>query len=105
MPDQRLVEDRLTVATRRRRSHPVTGLQQDRPPHLDGWRGQLRRSQYHAVVDVAREPVDLSRLKAVPMRRLPGRVVHFLWPSRYVQSDALKEFAVDQFGEPERTAP
>jgi transglutaminase-like putative cysteine protease len=98
MPDQRLVEDRLSVSTATPLT-PITGLQQVGRRTWTAGEGRFVL-QYHAIVDVTREPVDLARLKAAPLRSLPGRVVHFLWPSRYVQSDALKKFAVEQFGEP-----
>jgi transglutaminase-like putative cysteine protease len=98
MPDQRLVEDGLSVSTATPLT-PITGLQQVGRRTWTAGEGRFVL-QYHAIVDVTREPVDLARLKAAPLRSLPGRVVHFLWPSRYVQSDALKKFAVEQFGEP-----
>lgn len=98
MPDQRLVQDRLT-ATSAAPLTPVPGLQQIGRRTWVAAQGRFVAT-YRATVDVNREAVDLARLKTVPMRQLPGRVVHFLWPSRYVQSEALKEFAVDQFGTP-----
>jgi transglutaminase-like putative cysteine protease len=98
MPDQRLIEDRLIVYT----AIPLTPI-----PGLQGigrrtWTGGEGRfvARYQATVEVNRGATDLSRLGAVPMRELPGSVVHFLWPSRYVQSDALKDFAAAQFGAP-----
>jgi transglutaminase-like putative cysteine protease len=98
MPDQRLIEDRLTV-TSAQPLNPVTGLQQIGRRTWAAAEGRFVLT-YEAVVDVLREPVNLARLKAVPMRLLPGRVIHFLWPSRYVQSEALKEFVTKQFGRP-----
>jgi transglutaminase-like putative cysteine protease len=96
MPDQRLIGDKLRVAT----ATPLTPV--------GGEQGLGRRIwtagegnfvvRYEAMVEVTRDPIDLSRLKHVPLRDLPGRVIHYLWPSRYCQSDDLKPFADKQFG-------
>ena len=98
MPDQTLVEDRLTVATATPLT-PIAGLQGIGRRTWTGGDGKFV-ARYEATVDVVRTATDLSGLQAASMRSLPGRVVHFLWPSRYVQSDELKEFAVEQFGAP-----
>lgn len=96
MPDQRLVEDKLTVST----ATPLTAIA--------GQQGIGRRTwtagegsfvaRYEAVVDVARDVRDLSQLSAIALPSLPARVVHYLWPSRYCQSDKMKPFACEQFG-------
>jgi transglutaminase-like putative cysteine protease len=96
MPDQRLIEDLLTVGT----ATPLTPI--------DGHQGIGRRvwtkgegsftAHYKAVVDVARVAPDLSGVRAVPLIELPARAVHYLWPSRYCQPDRLKDYAIEQFG-------
>jgi transglutaminase-like putative cysteine protease len=96
MPDQQLLEDKLTVTT----ATPLTPV--------PGHQGIGRRTwaagegsfvvRYGATVNVRRSPPDLKRIAAVPLRSLPGRVVHYLWPSRYCRSDQLKDFALEQFG-------
>jgi transglutaminase-like putative cysteine protease len=53
---------------------------------------------YHAVVDVMRAPTDLANVASVPLAALPGRAIHYLWPSRYCQPDRMKEFAIETFG-------
>ena len=95
MPDQRLVEDRLTVGT----ATPLTPVPGQQGIGRRIWtRGEGGfTARYHAVVDVEREESDLASVPAVPLRQLPGRVIHYLWPSRYCQSDRLKEFAIEQF--------
>lgn len=98
MPDQPLVEDKLTVTTATPLT-PIGGLQGIGRRTWTGGDGPFL-ARYEAIVDVTREVPDLARLKAVPMRELPGRVVHFLWPSRYVQSDSLRDFAAREFGDP-----
>lgn len=96
MPDQLLVEDKLTVGT----STPLTPV--------DGHQGIGRRTwtrgegpftaRYEAVVDVVRKAGDLRKIRGVELTQLPGRAVHYLWPSRYCRPDKLRDFAVEQFG-------
>jgi transglutaminase-like putative cysteine protease len=95
MPDQRLIEDKLTVTTATPLT-PVAGQQGIGRRVWTGGEGSFA-ARYHAIVDVRRDGLDVSRIKGVPLRQLPGRVIHYLWPSRYCQSDKLKEFAVDAF--------
>jgi transglutaminase-like putative cysteine protease len=97
MPDQRLIDDKLTVTT----ATPLTPVQGQAGIGRRIWtRGEGKFvARYQATVDVSRVATDLSRLAAVPLRELPGRVIHFLWPSRYCGSDEVKKFAVDQFGQ------
>lgn len=96
MPDQRLIEDRLTVSTATALT-PVTGQQGLGRRIWTAGDGAFN-VRYHAVVDVTRMPAELDSLKAVPLRELPGRVIHYLWPSRYCHSEEIKEFANREFG-------
>ena len=96
MPDQRLVEDRLTVGT----DTPLLPIAGHDSIGRRTWTAGEGRfvAQYEATVDVERVPPDLGGLAQVPLRELPGLVVQYLWPSRYCQSDRLKQFAADEFG-------
>lgn len=96
MPDQRLVGDRLLVGT----ATPLTPVSGHQGIGRRIWtRGEGPFTvKYEATVDVMREVTDLSHVRAVPLGDLPGRVIHYLWPSRYCLPDRLKDFAVDQFG-------
>jgi len=95
MPDQRLIEDKLTVATATPLT-PVSGQQGIGRRVWTAGEGNFV-ARYEATVDVTRQPFDLARLKAAPLRELPGRVIHYLWPSRYTQADAIETFASEQF--------
>lgn len=53
---------------------------------------------YSARVDVERAGFDLSGLQAVPPRALPGLVVGYLLPSRYVGSHRFESFVERRFG-------
>jgi transglutaminase-like putative cysteine protease len=95
LPDQKLVEDRLTVGTATALT-PVAG--HDGIGRRTWTRGEGRfTARYTATVDVEREQVDLSSKKIVPLRELPGEAIQYLWPSRYCQSEKLQDFARGEF--------
>ena len=96
MPDQQLVGDRLLVGT----ATPLTPVSGHQGIGRRIWtRGEGPFTvKYEATVDVMREVTDLSHVRSVPLGDLPGRVIHYLWPSRYCLPDRLKDFAVGQFG-------
>lgn len=95
MPDQRLVDDNLSVTT----GTPLTPVPGQQGIGRRTWtRGEgAFVARYRATVDVSRLAPDLGCIAAVPLRALPGRVVHYLWPSRYCHSNELKQFALQQF--------
>ncbi len=96
MPDQLLVEDKLLVGTATALT-PVAGHQ---GIGRRIWtRGDGRFTvNYTARVDVLRETTDLGTVRAVPLNDLPGRAIHYLWPSRYCQPERMKDFVAEQFG-------
>jgi len=53
---------------------------------------------YGATVDIAHHSVSPTQLGEVWISNLPGAVLHYLYPSRYCQSDRLHKFAVREFG-------
>lgn len=63
--------------------------------HAD--RGPLRIS-YAATVTIDHHRADPDTLYEVPVRSLPLEVMHYLYPSRYCQSDRLIRLACAQFG-------
>ena len=96
LPDQLLVEDRLTI----------DGAGPLRP--VDGEDGIGRRTWmqaqgpfraiYRAVVDVVREAAPIQAMPILPRRELPAEVVPYLWPSRYCEADRFEEFVGREFG-------
>ncbi len=96
LPDQILVEDKLLVGT----ATPLAPVAGHQGIGRRIWtRGEGRFTvDYRATVDVLRETTDLSLVRAVPLTDLPGRAVHYLWPSRYCRPDRFKDFAIEQFG-------
>lgn len=97
LPDQILVTDRLVVGT----ATPLTPVPGNEGMGRRTWtRGEGRfTARYNATVDIEREKVELASFAAVPLRDLPGEVVHYLWPSRYCQSEKLQSFAREQFAQ------
>lgn len=95
MPDQRLLSDKLSVET----ATPLTPIANQQGIGQRTWTAGDGRfvATYSATVDVNRRAIDLPGIRAVPLRDLPGRVVHYLWPSRYCEADKLKDFATGQF--------
>jgi transglutaminase-like putative cysteine protease len=96
MPDQLLAEDRLTVGTATPLT-PVAGHQGIGRRIWTRGNGSFT-ARYEATVDVMREGTNLATLASVPLRDLPGRTIHYLWPSRYCQPETMKDFANREFG-------
>ncbi|MDQ3139883.1 MAG: transglutaminase family protein [Pseudomonadota bacterium] len=95
-PDQRLVEDRLTVDTATPLK-PIAGHQAVGQRTWTAGEGRFV-ARYHAVVDVQRAQADIAALAKVALRDLPADAIDYLWPSRYCQSEPLQIFAADRFG-------
>ena len=97
MPDQRLVEDLLTidgVGPLR----PITGEDGIGRRTWMTAQGPLR-ADYRAEVEVERSPPVLADLSAAPPRDLPPEVIPYLWPSRYCEADRFEGFVTREFGE------
>jgi transglutaminase-like putative cysteine protease len=97
LPDQRLIEDLLTVAGATSPLNPIAG------EHGIGRRTWLKahgrlHARYTAEVEIARELPDLAGLAADPLTGLPADVVPYLWPSRYCEADRFEGFVDGRFG-------
>ena len=53
---------------------------------------------YTATVDLTHHRADPARLAEVPVRSLPLEVMHYIYPSRYCESDRLMRLALKEFG-------
>ena len=96
MADQRLIGDRLT-ATSAEPLKPVPGYE------AIGQRTWVRgegafHATYSAIIEIDRPLVVLERLPAGDVRFLPGLVIPYLMPSRYVESDRFEAFVTREFG-------
>lgn len=96
LPDQLLVEDKLTVST----GVPLTPVEGQESIGRRTWAAAEGDFvvRYTATVDVDRPLPDIAQVRAAPLRTLPGLVIPFLWPSRYCRSDKLRDFATGTFG-------
>jgi transglutaminase-like putative cysteine protease len=64
---------------------------------LKAFGGSLRIG-YAATVDIDHFTALPAQLQEVPVARLPGAVLPYVYPSRYCQSDRLHHLAVKEFG-------
>lgn len=53
---------------------------------------------YEAVVDLTHHSAQPEDIAEVPISRLPGGVLPYIYPSRYCESDRLHRLAVKEFG-------
>jgi transglutaminase-like putative cysteine protease len=56
------------------------------------------RAEYHATVVIDRATPDIALFDAAPPRDLPGLVLPYLLPSRYVESQLFENFIGQKFG-------
>jgi transglutaminase-like putative cysteine protease len=74
---------------------PGTG---NRYLRLQAGPGPLRVS-YNATVDLLHHMADPTQIPEVPVAQLPSKVLSYIYPSRYCQSDRLHKFAMREFGQ------
>ena len=90
LPDQRLIEDLLTV-NGSGQLHPITGEDGIGRRTWAATQGSFH-ARYTATVDVERSPPKLETLAADSLETLPAEVVPYLWPSRYCEADRFEAF-------------
>lgn len=95
LPDQRLIEDLLTIGG----GGPLLPVAGEDGVGRRTWTRAVGRlhADYRAEVDVERAIVDLAELPAMPLRELPAEVIRYLWPSRYCESDRFEDFVEREF--------
>lgn len=96
LPDQMLIEDRLTVDG----AGPLAPVAGEEGIGRRTWlsaNGRLT-ARYRATVDLDRQIINLADLAATPKPELPPLVVPYLFPSRYCASDRFENFVADSFG-------
>ena len=98
LPDQRLIEDLLTVDGATGPMTPVAGedgIGRRTWLHTDG---RLQAS-YRATVEVTRTLRPIDELPISPLGELPAEAIAYLWPSRYCQSDQFETFVDRRIGD------
>lgn len=98
LPDQRLVEDLLTVDGA---AGPLIPVASEDGIGRRTWlaaEGPFRAA-YGATLDVTRSIVPIDDLPACPHRALPAEAIPYLWPSRYCEADRFETFVERRFGD------
>lgn len=96
MADQKLEAQDLKVWT----DTPITAVAGEEAIGQRCWArgiGQFR-AHYQAIVAIDRPRVDLAGLRGAPPRALPGLVIPYLLPSRYIEADKFEGFIKAEFG-------
>lgn len=94
---QKVSAERLTL------SQPVTAQVQTDPRtgnrylRLRALPGKLHVA-YTATVDLTHHRADPAQLAEVPVHSLPLEAMHYIYPSRYCESDRLMRLAFKEFG-------
>jgi transglutaminase-like putative cysteine protease len=94
---QRVVDETLTLSQSvpwHLETEPATG---NRYLRLTGRPGPLQ-VLYQAAVDIDHHIAWPNQIPEVPIARIPARVLGYVYPSRYCQSDRLHKFAMREFG-------
>jgi transglutaminase-like putative cysteine protease len=96
MTDQRIVAERLTVTSPER----LRAISGEESVGQRTWAAGIDRftAHYTATVDIDRPRPMLDGLDAPPARDLPGLVLPYLLPSRYIESHLFETFVARQFG-------
>jgi len=97
MPEQRLVNDLLTVTA----AEPLRTVRGDDGIGRRTWataQGDFL-AEYTGIFDVERVARSLVGLPISSRPDLPAHVIPYLWPSRFCQSDRFVSFVTREFGE------
>ncbi|MES2496970.1 MAG: transglutaminase family protein [Pseudomonadota bacterium] len=95
MPDQKLVEDMLTIDG----VDPLRAIEGEDGIGRRTWmraQGQFY-ARYQAVIDVEHRSTSIDGLTITPRRELPPHVIPYLWPSRYCEADRFEAFVEREF--------
>ena len=95
---QRVIEEALTLSQDvppRVETDPST---RNRYLRVNASPGPLKLA-YGATVDLSHHVAEPTQIGEVPVARLPARVLSYIYPSRYCQSDRLHKLAMREFGQ------
>ncbi len=96
MVDQRIISESLTVTS----PEPLRAIHGEESVGQRTWAAAVDHftARYQATIDIDRSPPALDWLGASPPRDLPGLVLPYLLPSRYIESHLFETFVNRQFG-------
>jgi transglutaminase-like putative cysteine protease len=96
-PNQLLLEESLDLSQPLSSRMYTDALTRNRYLQVRARPGPLTLA-YRASVELVHHRADSSSLNEVPVHQLPGETLHYLYPSRYCQSDRLLNLANHEFG-------
>jgi transglutaminase-like putative cysteine protease len=97
-PSQQVIEENLQI------SQPVTpelyddSVSGNRLMRFTAMPG-LCKVRYGATVELTHYATSPEQLMEVPVAHLPAEILHYIYPSRYCQSDRLRKLAIREFGQ------
>jgi transglutaminase-like putative cysteine protease len=94
---QRVVAESLMLSQAQAVSFQTEPFEGNRLVRLQAQPGRLELN-YLAVVDIEHRVDDAAVPEEVPVCAVPARVLPYLYPSRYCESDKLQALAVQTFG-------
>ncbi|MFO0900129.1 MAG: transglutaminase family protein [Pirellulales bacterium] len=97
-PSQTILEEHFSVEPYVKVEEFLVDGGENRFVRLETGRKKKLAIEYQATVDVDHELVPARKLDALPVSALDRRVIPYLFPSRYCQSDRLGRLAWDLFG-------
>ncbi|MDF0553107.1 transglutaminase family protein [Kamptonema sp. UHCC 0994] len=95
---QNILHEELKLEPPQKVEEYISPLEGNRYIRVNATPGDLEIS-YHAVVELSQFYADHKAIAEVEPANLPAETFHFLYPSRYCQSDLMAGLAESEFGE------
>ncbi|MFP5271230.1 transglutaminase-like domain-containing protein [Coleofasciculus sp.] len=95
---QKILQESLQIEPSMNYEEYVTPVMENRYLRINASPGDLQIS-YQATVDLSYQDEDPSSIAEIPPAKLPLENLHYLYPSRYCESDRLMRLAQHEFGD------
>ena len=95
---QNIVQENLEIIPSLMIEEHITAVEQNRYFRLNAPPCHLQIC-YQAIVELFSEDADTATAFEVPTANLPLNILHYLYPSRYCQSDQLLNFVAAEFSD------
>ncbi|MEQ9671226.1 transglutaminase-like domain-containing protein [Coleofasciculus sp. G2-EDA-02] len=95
---QKILQESLQIEPSMNYEEYVTPVMENRYLRINASPGDLQIS-YQATVDLSYQDEDPSSIEEIPPAKLPLENLHYLYPSRYCESDRLMRLAQHEFGD------
>jgi transglutaminase-like putative cysteine protease len=97
-PSQFIVEEHFTIHPPMKVEELAANASENRFVRLETGKAKNVEITYRATVDCEHHLVTADQLNTVPVGQMDSRLIPYLFPSRYCQSDQLGRLAWDKFG-------